>query len=57
MPLEELEYVKFAERWHWTPAQVENEVPLWLIDSMLPIAAMLDEVAEYRSDKEAKRKK
>lgn len=40
-------YFWFAERWHWTPEQVDN-APQWLVDRLPGVAAVVDEIEEDR---------
>lgn len=40
-------YFFFAERFHWTPEQVDN-MPAWLLDRLPAVAAIHDEIAEDR---------
>lgn len=49
-----LTYTIYAERWHWTPQQVDN-LTLDQDDWLLPIAEALDKEQEYRQEK-ARRK-
>ena len=46
MALEEAgRYYFFAERWRWPP-QVVDDMPAWLQDRMVTVAAVHDEIAE-----------
>lgn len=48
----------YAERWGWTPQQVDD-LPLETSDWLLPIAELFDKEQEYRMEKqkrEAERK-
>jgi hypothetical protein len=47
-------YAIYAERWHWTPQQVDN-LTLEQDDWLLPIAEAMDKEQEYRQEK-ARRK-
>lgn len=33
----------FAERYHW-PAQVVDELPMWIVDCYKPIAELIDTI-------------
>lgn len=44
-------YVVYAERWHWTPAQVDD-LTLEQDDWLIPIAHAMDREREYRQKKE-----
>lgn len=45
-------YVMYAERWHWTPEQVDN-LTLEQEDWFMPIALALDDEKHYREKKAA----
>ena len=38
----------FAERYHWTPAQV-RALPAWYADRLPALAAIIDEIREEKS--------
>jgi len=38
-------YYWFAQRWNWTPDQVD-ECPQWLVDRLPGVAAIADEIEE-----------
>ncbi|MFJ8606375.1 hypothetical protein ACIRH0_04175 [Streptomyces sp. NPDC093675] len=48
--VEALDYVWFAERYHWTPAQVD-ELPLGLANSIPDVAGVLDEIRDEAREK------
>lgn len=48
-----LSYTVYAERWRWTPAQVD-ELTLEQDDWLIPIALAMDREREYRQEKERK---
>lgn len=48
-----LSYAVYAERWHWTPRQVD-ELSLEQDDWLIPIAHAMDSEREYRQEKERK---
>lgn len=43
-------YVIYAERWHWTPEQVDS-LTLEQDDWLIPIAQAMDDEREYREKK------
>jgi hypothetical protein len=43
-------YAMYAERWHWTPEQVD-QLTLEQEDWLMPIAMALDEEKAYREQK------
>jgi len=45
MPLEEFEYVRYADRFGWTPDQVDD-LPLTLVPWLLPLHDDLQEVRQ-----------
>lgn len=49
-----LSYALYAERWHWTPEQVDN-LTLEQDDWLLPIADAMDREREYREEKERRK--
>jgi hypothetical protein len=53
VPFRELRYVMFAERYGWTPDEVDN-VPLYLEPWILPISDAIDEERERRRVEAAK---
>ena len=49
-----LSYTIYAERWHWTPEQVDN-LTLEQDDWLLPIAEAMDKEQEYRREKDRRK--
>lgn len=42
-----VDYIWYAERYHWTPEQVDN-LPWLMQDRMLAVAVMRDEIAREK---------
>jgi hypothetical protein len=47
-----LPYFWFAERWGWTPRQVD-EAPQWLVDRLPGVATIVDEIEEDKQRRAA----
>ena len=45
-----LGYAVYAERWHWTPQQVDD-LTIEQDDWLMPIAMAMDAEQEYRAEK------